>query len=1286
MTFEEKLDKIRSPKLQNQKETAIVLSAVEATLKEQHHSQTPTGYFVALLALLTQANLPNNGVANDHLASSVVYLLDLVIGHVPAALLRTKFSQILTHIAPVLTSEDATAPLLRSSIGCLESLLVAQDGAAWTLSQIQISPRRAVAGLLSLASDQRPKVRKRAQDAITQILKHPPPTPSLDHPVADMCAETAMRTLTDALAVSSVSTRKSKDSMQEHHQPGLIHALQLVKAISSASGGWPSRKIEQLCKVLMGVSKSNNKYLTMAAFEVFEVMFQGMADQISASKLPRLMEALSELKPSHNDSQLLPPWIAVISRAYDVSAQIDPQGTFHKLPEIFFQVSEFLSSASHEIRVSASECLISFLVNCVPDSVIAEPSIVDEEILEKVARAAQDLLSLKFQAAWMEVFNIEAMLFEALQWRAIPLAQSIVTTIGELRASESFNGKKEADVVLGKAIQSMGPEAVLGMLPLNLIRSQKGQPGRAWLLPLLRDNVINTNLAHFRSEFVPLSEAMYERVIDHGEAEKTMEVKIFETIVHQTWALFPGYANLPLDLVEAFDQEFAELLSNLLYSQPELRPDICRGLQTLVESNQEILAVDADEHENLKRSRVTKSSAQSNLDHLAVFAGNLLAVLFNVYTQTLPQFRGYILQCINAYLSITKERASTIRSFIIPRSHNQELLDTFVRVNEMFETSLAETSIQPQPMKQHSKDTSSNQMPPTTHTLMDLIITLSIYLPLATFVQLSTLTSRILPLTKDPQLQKKAYKLLPRLATSDNGALALGSRSKDLQSLLLTSAATASAPARRDRLLSLATIVNHLPNSDLHFIPAILSEAVIATKESNEKARSAAFDLLVLMGRKMGEGGTIEQSKIPHMDAAALTVEASLEEFFTMVSAGLVGETPHMISASITALTRILYEFHKQLPRTVIEDLVSTLTLFLTSNNREVVRSCLGFTKVIVVSLPTEVVQPKLQALVPGVLGWSKEHKSRFRAKVKHIIERMIRRFGIEEVEQWCPEDGKKLVQNIRKTKERRKRKKSEAAEEASEVDEGRKVSRKGRFESEYEEAIYDSDDDEDSDIDSSDDDRVPKAKTKNQKGATTGRGTYITELPDDEPLDLLSANALSHISSSQPRQFKARTKTRAKVDLDGKLVFGNGNEKGQAKDNADQMAVDPGEGPGEGTLEGGINAYVEAIRGRDAVQRGRGGRLKFSNKRQRGGDEMDLDDEEATENRKQRTVSEALVKARGSEMNGGSRRIMTHRGGRGGTSNGLVKNSFDPKTQRKGLGVQKVKGGRVGKTTAVRR
>ncbi|KAL8958493.1 MAG: hypothetical protein Q9193_004462, partial [Seirophora villosa] len=453
---------------------------------------------------------------------------------------------------------------------------------------------------------------------------------------------------------------------------------------------------------------------------------------------------------------------------------------------------------------------------------------------------------------------------------------------------------------------------------------------------------------------------------------------------------------------------------------------------------------------------------------------------------------------------------------------------------------------------------------------MDLIITLSVYLPLPTFPQLFSLTSRILPLTLDPQLQKKAYKLFPRLTNSSNGVLALQTRNQDLQNLLLSSASATSPPARRDRLLAIAATITHLPATDLHFIPSVLSEVVIAAKEVNEKARSAAFDLLVLMGRRMMAGGTIEQSKIPHMDAGAPGAEASLEEFFTMMSAGLVGSTPHAVSASITALTRVLYEFHSELESNVIENLVSTLELFLTSSNREIVRSCLGFTKVAIVTLPDGIVRPRLASVVPGLMAWSKEHKSRFRAKVKHILERAIRRFGFEAVERCCPEDGKKILQNIRKSKERKKRKKGEAKETADED----QPNRKGRFESEYDAAIYGSeDDDDDSNLASSDDnDNDPGGRKarKNAPPAADNNATYILEDPD-EPLDLLDRSALGRISSRKPIAVPRTTRAH-QVDVDGKLVFGS-SPAGAA------MAVDQNEEPGDGgTLEGGIGAYVEAI------------------------------------------------------------------------------------------------------------
>lgn len=480
---------------------------------------------------------------------------------------------------------------------------------------------------------------------------------------------------------------------------------------------------------------------------------------------------------------------------------------------------------------------------------------------------------------------------------------------------------------------------------------------------------------------------------------------------------------------------------------------------------------------------------------------------------------------------------------------------------------------------------------------MDLMITLSIYLPRSVFPTLFALAAKILPQAADPQLQKKAYKLFPRITASSTGVLALHDRNLELQALLLNSASTASSPCRRDRLDAIAVVVEYLSPTSLQFIPSILSEVVISAKEVNEKARAAAFDLLVLMGRKMQAGGTVAQNQIPHMPSDAPNVDASLEEFFTMVSAGLVGSTPHMVSASITALTRILYEFHAQLSTATMEDLVLTMDLFLTSANREIVRSVLGFTKVATISLPESIVKPRLEGLVRGLMSWSREHKAHFRAKVKHIFERMIRRFGFDLVERHCPEDDKKFIVNIRKTKERRKRKK-EAGDEDEAEDGSTPARKKNKFESEYENALYGSDESTDED----------DGEDGTRKGHTRagGAGVFIVE-DSDEPLDLLDRKALGHISTTRPVSSKASTKSQKhnQTNHDGKLVFGESSADDDDNDDDDAMVLDANprraENHGEISLEAGINAYVDAIRGRHAVRRGRGGKLKFSNKRSTG-------------------------------------------------------------------------------------
>ena len=246
----------------------------------------------------------------------------------------------------------------------------------------------------------------------------------------------------------------------------------------------------------------------------------------------------------------------------------------------------------------------------------------------------------------------------------------------------------------------------------------------------------------------------------------------------------------------------------------------------------------------------------------------------------------------------------------------------------------------------------------------------------------------------------------------------------------------------KDRILALHQIVNILPTQSLHIIPIILPEAVIATKEKNEKARDAAYNLLITMGKKMQSGGTVKSAMVDGMDEDSGDATASIGEYFLMVSAGLAGSSQHMISAAITALSRMLYEFKgnlalrggqlrvDDLPAGLVDDLLSTMEVFLTSKSREIARSAIGFVKVALVSMPKEVLEKRLEKLIPNLMVWSHESKGHFRIKVKALMDRMMRKFGYETLLPYTPEEDHKLLVNIRKTRDRKKRGKQAVGDE----------------------------------------------------------------------------------------------------------------------------------------------------------------------------------------------------------------------------------------------------------------
>jgi ribosomal RNA-processing protein 12 len=119
------------------------------------------------------------------------------------------------------------------------------------------------------------------------------------------------------------------------------------------------------------------------------------------------------------------------------------------------------------------------------------------------------------------------------------------------------------------------------------------------------------------------------------------------------------------------------------------------------------------------------------------------------------------------------------------------------------------------------------------------------------------------------------------------------------------------------------------------------------------------------------------------------------------------------------------------------DEILKTMFEFLSSPNREIVKSILGFIKLAIHTLPLNLLRPHLKSLVPALLDRSHDHKNHFKVKVRHIFERMLRRFSWEEVYACTgKEEASKVLINIKKRKERSKRKKASRTDQDAQEDE----------------------------------------------------------------------------------------------------------------------------------------------------------------------------------------------------------------------------------------------------------
>jgi hypothetical protein len=898
---------------------------------------------------------------------SATYLLGIVFPFIPINVLKLKFVNIVNLLEGILLSYQDNAPVVKAVTGCLETLLFSQEGNVWTTEP---QAKDVFQHVLSLVVDQRPKVRKRAIDAIRKIIGFPP-APSISHPATPFTIDFVLMVL----------------QSEEINNSQLMDCLVFLKVmapvfVKQSKNSKIGHKLATLCESLLQLpirsSGGGDIVLTQWVFEVLEAILAPESDeQVDFKVVYSLVTTLLQLTPNENDAILCPLWMKIMEHGFvrlaefscDAEIQTDEYveeevsafatSQYNEMVSDFFiRVFSTWMSAKHQIKPeilkSASLLLSSLIENGVSNSMVRTLESTQNGQLKNMLHSIEAALqSIHQRNNWGFLLQICAAVFRRLGQDHADLVESILLAIMAFRDDKSYGSsfpyKNELDNALFAAVQTLGLERFVSVVSMNIENEFPDQPRRPYLLATfasaLQTSSISSswsplrilgphNFRFYVQHFLPLADRMLKKCGDLWSEDKQLEAKVYETIGLQIWTLFPNLcASLPNDV----PQSFAALASHLgkilttdpadlypnLPSQSDLRPAVCQGLENLVESFYlltELKPEDGDDEIKLKWKEVCHKTGNEALEKIKSYSNRFLSALCNIYIAVDPKIgQG---KATGQALQVLHEKSI---------QHFEKPIKKFLMIAEKKAISdYMMTMVKSILQKQQNPNLNPLERL-SIYTIMDLVLILLPNLE-PKFVGPIELYYKVCVgqlVSTDSTLQKKTYKSILHivqhvtLASIDEVELANKLIEEDIMDSVSTSAI-------RQRVQLIQYIVENTKKKQLllSFIPRVLSAIMLATKEASEKTRDTAYQCLVSMARKMmsGADAMFVEGIDEAMDTMALEPESiqdaegdetmaehkgeiSIREFMLMVSAGLDSDSSHVQSAAIASLGRLMFEF-----------------------------------------------------------------------------------------------------------------------------------------------------------------------------------------------------------------------------------------------------------------------------------------------------------------------------------------------------------------------------------------
>ncbi|KAL0339670.1 UNVERIFIED_CONTAM: RRP12-like protein [Sesamum radiatum] len=209
--------------------------------------------------------------------------------------------------------------------------------------------------------------------------------------------------------------------------------------------------------------------------------------------------------------------------------------------------------------------------------------------VETTCTTFYNLLCASSQIPSEHFFSVVAFLFLRLGEVSAIFMKHILLKLGDLMNATSASGSetKHLQDCIGSAVAAMGPEKLLGLLPISL-STKNYSCSNIWLLPILKKNIVGSSLRFFMEHIVPLAES-FEK--GSRKVKNSVIGQDLQAYAHGCWDLLPAFCRHPSDTYQSFGA-LTQLLIRYLKKESFMLENIAIGLQELVNENKNAHAPD----------------------------------------------------------------------------------------------------------------------------------------------------------------------------------------------------------------------------------------------------------------------------------------------------------------------------------------------------------------------------------------------------------------------------------------------------------------------------------------------------------------------------------------------------------------------------------------------------------------------------------------------------------------------------------------------------------------------